>query len=105
VDKSTGGGLNPGGPCEIKFPLSSGLISKHSSFILLKIIGLCKSGWKQCCSHGKIDLKDKKEIAERLFGFVNLITEVIISQPKQVDELYENLPNSIIEKIKKRGAS
>jgi len=61
------GGLNPGGPCEIKSPLLSGLISKHSSFILLKITGLCKSGWKQCCSHEKIYLKDNKEILDNLY--------------------------------------
>lgn len=47
---------------------------------------------------GKIDLRDDINTATKLFVLVNLITEVMISQPKEVDELYESLPDD-----KKKG--
>lgn len=38
---------------------------------------------------GTIDLNDNIEIAYALFGFVNIICEMLISQPKKVKEYYE----------------
>lgn len=44
---------------------------------------------------GTIDLNDKRETALALFGFVNVIAEVLISQPKKIQEFYEkHLPES-----------
>jgi len=51
---------------------------------------------------GQIDLKDNTDMAEKLFDLVNLITDVMITQPKQVDDLYESLPHSKKEQIIKR---
>jgi hypothetical protein len=52
---------------------------------------------------GKIDLNDKIEIAYALFGFVNIICEVLISQPKKIQEYYENnIPEGIRKGIEKR---
>jgi len=51
---------------------------------------------------GQIDLKDDAETAERLFVLVNLIAETLITQPKQIDELYERLPEGDKEAIRKR---
>lgn len=51
---------------------------------------------------GQIDLKDDAETAEKLFGLINLITEVMISQPKHVDQLYAGLPESQRQAIAKR---
>jgi Domain of unknown function (DUF4145) len=52
---------------------------------------------------GTIDLNDKIEIAFALFGFVNIICEVLISQPKKIQEFYEqNIPEGIRNGIKKR---
>lgn len=41
---------------------------------------------------GEMDLKDDRDTAERLFSLVNLITEIMISQPKQISTLYNALP-------------
>jgi len=38
---------------------------------------------------GVLDMKDNREVALKLFELVNLIAEVMISEPKRVDELYE----------------
>lgn len=54
---------------------------------------------------GTIDLDDKIEIAYALFGFVNVICEVLISQPKKIQEFYEkNIPEGIRKGIEKRDS-
>ncbi len=53
---------------------------------------------------GQIDLTDDKETASRLFRLVNLIADRMITQPKQVDELYDDLPPTAREQIEKRDA-
>ena len=51
---------------------------------------------------GQIDLKDDRELAMKLFELINLIAEVMITQPKQIEQLYESLPASSREAIEKR---
>lgn len=52
---------------------------------------------------GTIDLNDNVEISYALFGFINIICEVLISQPKKIREYYEkNLPENIRAGIDKR---
>lgn len=40
---------------------------------------------------GVLDMKDNREVALRLFELVNLIAEVMISEPKRIDELYDKV--------------
>ena len=54
---------------------------------------------------GQIDLKDDQEIAMKLFELINLIAEVMITQPKQVKSLYDSLPQTSKTAIAKRDAS
>lgn len=55
---------------------------------------------------GQIDLKDDTEIAQKLFGLVNLIADVMITQPKHIEELYETVvPETQREAINKRDSS
>jgi hypothetical protein len=51
---------------------------------------------------GKIDLKDDRATAEKLFGLVNLIAEVMISQPKHVSEMFSGLPEGARQAIERR---
>jgi hypothetical protein len=51
---------------------------------------------------GQLDLKDNKEIAINLFDLINLIAEVMITQPKEVDKLFSTLPQEQIDAIAKR---
>lgn len=54
---------------------------------------------------GTIDLNDNVEIAYALFGFVNIICEMLISQPKKVKEYYEkHIPENIRNGIEKRDS-
>lgn len=52
---------------------------------------------------GQINIDDKPETALKLFGFINVICEIMITQPKQIDEFYDlNIPKNIKEEITKR---
>ncbi len=52
---------------------------------------------------GVIDLTDDRDTAIKLFGFVNVIVDVMISQPKQINEFYNlNVPEKDKENILKR---
>lgn len=58
---------------------------------------------------GQIDFKDDRAIAGNLFQLVNLIVEIMISQPKHVAELFDGLPQgakaAIEQRDKKTGQS
>jgi hypothetical protein len=52
---------------------------------------------------GQIDLKDDVETAHKLFVFVNVICDNQITQPKTIDEFYNNvIPENLREAIQKR---
>jgi hypothetical protein len=52
---------------------------------------------------GFIDLNDKIEVAQALFGFVNIIADVLITQPKKIQEYYDkNIPEGVKNKIEER---
>lgn len=40
---------------------------------------------------GVLDMKDNREVALRLFELINLIAEVMISEPKKIDDLYDKV--------------
>jgi len=51
---------------------------------------------------GELDLRDDKETALALFDLLNMIVEVMITQPKKVDEIYKKLPEGAKEAIERR---
>lgn len=52
---------------------------------------------------GLIDIKDNPEIANALFALLNLITEKMITENKQIDDLYNLIPESRRDKIEERN--
>lgn len=51
---------------------------------------------------GQIDLTDNRDTALNLFSLINIIADVMISQPKHVDTLYNSLPTEQLKAIEKR---
>jgi predicted RNA-binding Zn-ribbon protein involved in translation (DUF1610 family) len=51
---------------------------------------------------GQIDLTDDIETATKLFVLINFIAEVMITQPKEVDKLFNSLPANKLDGIKDR---
>lgn len=54
---------------------------------------------------GELDLKDDRDTALHLFALVNIIADTMISQEKEVDELYNGLPQSKIDGINQRDGN
>jgi Domain of unknown function (DUF4145) len=55
---------------------------------------------------GQIDLNDDSAIAYKLFGLVNVIAEIMITQPKHVNEMFESVvPEPQRDAIKKRDGT
>ena len=51
---------------------------------------------------GRMDISDDADTALKLFGLVNLIADVMITQKKKVKELYESLPEDKRKEIEER---
>ncbi len=52
---------------------------------------------------GVIDFDDNSDTAYALFGFVNIIADVLITQPKRIREYYEkHVPEGVRQKIEER---
>jgi len=53
---------------------------------------------------GQIDLNDSKEIAYKLFELINIIAQTMITQPKEISNMYSSLPGDKLEGIEKRDS-
>jgi hypothetical protein len=53
---------------------------------------------------GKIDVSDRPEAATALFGLVNAIAYELITHPREIDAMYEALPETVRESISERDA-
>ncbi len=51
---------------------------------------------------GQIDLKDDIETATKLFQLINIIVDAMITQPKEIDKMFNSLPENKLDGIKNR---
>ena len=51
---------------------------------------------------GQINLDDNNETAHRLFELINLIANTMITQPKEIDNIYNTLPKEKLKSITER---
>lgn len=51
---------------------------------------------------GEIDIEEKPELVLKLFELINFIAEKMISEPKEIEGFYEELPENAKEQIKER---
>ncbi|MCD0470722.1 DUF4145 domain-containing protein [Flavobacterium sp. JAS] len=70
----------------------------QQSLDILRVVG------NNAVHPGQIDLKDNFELCVALFGLINIIADVMISQPKHVEALYGNLPQNLVDAIEKRDS-
>ena len=55
---------------------------------------------------GHINVSDSLEIALTLFKLINFIVEEMITRPREIGEIYNTLPQSQLDQIRRRdGAS
>jgi len=51
---------------------------------------------------GTIDLRDDRTTANKLFKLVNFIAHKMITEPREIDEIYGSLPEDKKDGIRKR---
>jgi len=51
---------------------------------------------------GEISIDDNPEIAQALFGLINVIVENRIAEPKRIEALYASLPEGARNAIERR---
>lgn len=63
---------------------------------IVRVIG------NQAVHPGQIDLRDDRSTAEKLFGLVNLIADIMITQPKNIAAMFDALPEGAKKAIERR---
>jgi hypothetical protein len=81
------------------------LVSKGLNPMVQKALDVVRVIGNESVHPGEINLNDKKDTAVKLFGLVNLIAEQMISHPRHVQELYNELPEKKRDSIEKRNES
>ncbi|SEP46849.1 DUF4145 domain-containing protein [Propionispora vibrioides] len=83
---------------DIKYLVNEGLPQRlQQAFDIVRIIG------NNAVHPGYIDLNDNIEIVHKLFTLINIITEHLITQPKMISKLYDDLPKGQLKSIEKRN--
>lgn len=79
------------------------LVSKGLNPMIQKALDSVRVTGNNAVHPGILDLKDDRGTALKIFGFINIITEALITQPKQISEFYDlQLPASDKIAIEKR---
>ncbi|MBW2006014.1 MAG: DUF4145 domain-containing protein [Deltaproteobacteria bacterium] len=81
------------------------LVKKGLSVEIQKALDIVRVVGNNAVHPGVIDLDDTPEIANRLFQLINIIVERMITQPKQIEELYSELPESAKNQIDERDGN
>ena len=72
-------------------------IKVQQSLDALRVIG------NEAVHPGELDLRDDRGTAEQLFKLVNFIAEKMITEPKEIEEIYNKIPDSKKKQIEKRN--
>jgi hypothetical protein len=78
------------------------LVAKGLSPKIQKSLDVVRVIGNEAVHPGSIDLNDQPDIAMKLFDLVNIIAETMISHPKMIDAIYEELPDQKLNQINKR---
>lgn len=85
---------------DIKNLVKRGLpIKIQQSLDSLRVIG------NEAVHPGQMDLKDNIETATSLFHLINFIAEKLITEPKEIAQIYDTLPESKKKQISERDAT
>lgn len=65
------------------------LVSKGLNPMIQKALDAVRVTGNNAVHPGTIDLNDNREIAIKVFGLINVIADVMITQPKMIDQFYD----------------
>lgn len=78
------------------------LVSKGLDPVVKQALDVVRVIGNNAVHPGKIDLNDNPEIASKLFGIVNIIVATMISARRQIEEMFDGLPQGAKDAIEKR---
>jgi hypothetical protein len=79
------------------------LVKKGLPEKLQKALDIVRVVGNNAVHPGQIDLVDDTTTAGNLFVFINIICDILITQPKNIDDSYENtIPDNLKQAIEKR---
>ena len=78
------------------------LVSKGLPPLAQKALDYCRVAGNNAVHPGEIDLNDTPETAHQLFRMINFIVEDRIERPKEIEALYNSLPQGARDAIDKR---
>lgn len=83
----------------------SALVKKGLNPQIQKSLDIVRVIGNDAVHPGEIDLRDDPDTAAHLAKLVNFIADAMITQAKQIDEVYESLPAKKREEIEKRDGT
>ena len=78
------------------------LVKKGLSVEVQRALDIVRVIGNNAVHPGQIDLEDSPQTCQQLFALVNMITDRMLVEPKQLEELYLSLPQSSLDQIEKR---
>ncbi|WP_152058249.1 DUF4145 domain-containing protein [Aliarcobacter butzleri] len=80
------------------------LVDKGLPIIVQQALDICRVIGNNAIHPGEIELNETPEKAAILFEMINFIVEDRISKPKQIERMYQSLPQGALDAIKTRKA-
>lgn len=82
------------------------LVKKGLSPVIQQALDLVRVVGNDAVHPGQIDLNDDTETAGKLFGLVNIIVQTMITDPREIQQLYDSVvPDGKKQAIAKRDGS
>lgn len=80
------------------------LVLKGLPVLVQRALDVCRVIGNNAVHPGELDICDTPEIAYELFGIINFIVDDRITRPKEIETLYDKLPQNAKDAIDKRDA-
>ena len=80
------------------------LVAKGLDVRVQRALDIVRVVGNEAVHPGTMDISDDRATAEELFRLLNLIVEVMITQPKHIEEMYGKLPEGKRKAIEQRDA-
>lgn len=82
----------------------SNLVKKGLNPLVQKSLDSLRIAGNNAVHPGEINLNEEPEKVLKLFELINFIAEKMISEPKEIESFYDNLPENAKDAVKKRDS-